>query len=266
MTLDDGTAPEHLGDVLSALVDGELSTPERDLAERHLASCPACRAELALTARSRELVARLSPLDPPAELLAAMLAGESRRPRALMWFGAAAAIVGLSVLAASPAQHRVTAQQARTVAFTTIPVATGAARPAVRTSGLVAPFLAPSQLAGGYGLVSVLRRNGTLQVLYSDGVHALLVFEEGGVLDKGGLRSAGQTVALGSVRGVSYSWPGGHVLTWQSGAATYTVVGDGSADDVLAAARSLPPARQLAVTQRVRLTSRRMLEELTGGR
>ncbi len=35
----------HLGDRLSALVDGELSAAERDRAHAHLAGCAACRAE-----------------------------------------------------------------------------------------------------------------------------------------------------------------------------------------------------------------------------
>jgi anti-sigma factor RsiW len=37
----------HLGDLLSALVDGELGGAELDRASAHLAACPACRAEAA---------------------------------------------------------------------------------------------------------------------------------------------------------------------------------------------------------------------------
>jgi anti-sigma factor RsiW len=37
----------HLGDRLSALIDGELNGAERDRATAHLASCEACRAEAA---------------------------------------------------------------------------------------------------------------------------------------------------------------------------------------------------------------------------
>jgi anti-sigma factor RsiW len=37
----------HLGDLLSALVDGELSGAERDRAYAHLAGCTQCRAEAA---------------------------------------------------------------------------------------------------------------------------------------------------------------------------------------------------------------------------
>lgn len=46
----------HLGDTLSALVDGELSGTELDRANAHLAACPACQAEAgALRALKDEL-------------------------------------------------------------------------------------------------------------------------------------------------------------------------------------------------------------------
>jgi anti-sigma factor RsiW len=51
----------HLGDRLSALVDGELNGAERDRAHAHLASCEQCRAEAAelriLKRKLRELMA-----------------------------------------------------------------------------------------------------------------------------------------------------------------------------------------------------------------
>jgi anti-sigma factor RsiW len=52
----------HLGDRLSALVDGELSGAERDRAYAHLAGCAQCRAEAAqlraLKQKLRSLVER----------------------------------------------------------------------------------------------------------------------------------------------------------------------------------------------------------------
>ena len=46
----------HLGDLLSALVDGELDGAERDRAHAHLAGCERCRAEAAeLRALKRKL-------------------------------------------------------------------------------------------------------------------------------------------------------------------------------------------------------------------
>jgi anti-sigma factor RsiW len=56
----------HLGDRLSALIDGELDGAERDRAHAHLASCEQCRAEAAeLRALKQKL--RALAADAPAE-------------------------------------------------------------------------------------------------------------------------------------------------------------------------------------------------------
>jgi negative regulator of sigma E activity len=163
----------------------------------------------------------------------------------------------------------------RVVEFTSIhigPVAQEATLPIhrddlpqrMRPSALTAPFIAPLRLAAGYVLVGVQRRSGIVQVLYSDGLHSLSVFEQGGALDVGRLPRSGEVVAVAARPGLRYGWPGGQLITWQSGHAIYTVVGDGPAADVLAAATSVPPARRLSVVQRIRYTCRRLLVELAG--
>ena len=50
----------HLGDRLSALIDGELDGAERDRAYAHLASCEPCRTE---AAELRALKKKLSTLS-----------------------------------------------------------------------------------------------------------------------------------------------------------------------------------------------------------
>jgi hypothetical protein len=165
-------------------------------------------------------------------------------------------------------------QPVRIVAFTAIAIGPGSGertpaghdnRPqSMRPAGLAAPFRAPAQLAAGYLRVGVLRRNGVVQVVYNDGLHSLSVFEQGGALDDGHLPPSGEAVSVGKQQGIRYNWSGGQVITWQTGSATYTAVGDGPAGEVLAAAGSVPPARPLSARQWIRLTCRRMLEELTG--
>jgi anti-sigma factor RsiW len=54
----------HLGEDLTALLDGALDGPRRAEAEAHLAGCPACRAE---RDRLAGALARLAALPPPAE-------------------------------------------------------------------------------------------------------------------------------------------------------------------------------------------------------
>ena len=59
----------HLGDRLSALIDGELDGAERDRAHAHLAGCDQCRTE---AAELRALKRKLSTLLPGAPAEAAM--------------------------------------------------------------------------------------------------------------------------------------------------------------------------------------------------
>ena len=58
-------APGHLGDALSALLDGELPAVHADAARSHLATCPDCAAELGAVGQARAWVRTLPAVDPP---------------------------------------------------------------------------------------------------------------------------------------------------------------------------------------------------------
>jgi hypothetical protein len=58
-------ADTHLGDELSALLDGELTADERATVEAHLAGCDACMVELEATRVVRDRLRRAPPVDPP---------------------------------------------------------------------------------------------------------------------------------------------------------------------------------------------------------
>ena len=60
----------HLGDLTSALVDGQLSPDEEAAALGHLVSCPACAADLQAISTVRALVRSLGPVEPPRPLVA----------------------------------------------------------------------------------------------------------------------------------------------------------------------------------------------------
>ena len=88
----------HLGDDLSALLDGELTGRLADEARAHLARCPACSAELAAVGEARSWVRALPPVEPPADFYERLRAGPAAavaplRPRR----------VGIAVVAASAA-------------------------------------------------------------------------------------------------------------------------------------------------------------------
>lgn len=55
----------HLGDRLSALLDGELPPGEQEGARAHLAGCARCAEELAMVGLSRSWVRGLPQVDPP---------------------------------------------------------------------------------------------------------------------------------------------------------------------------------------------------------
>jgi anti-sigma factor RsiW len=64
----------HLGDALSALLDGELADEEAARARPHLDACPACAAELAAVSQARSWLRALPSVEPPAGFLAGLLA------------------------------------------------------------------------------------------------------------------------------------------------------------------------------------------------
>jgi hypothetical protein len=73
---------------LSAYLDGELTPPQRELVEAHLASCPQCQQALAELKALTAGTAALPKLEPAAEFLAEVRRKISRGddPEALTWF------------------------------------------------------------------------------------------------------------------------------------------------------------------------------------
>lgn len=58
-------AEDHLGDVLSGLLDGELTADEEAAALAHVSRCRVCAAELEATRGVRLTVRALPPVEPP---------------------------------------------------------------------------------------------------------------------------------------------------------------------------------------------------------
>lgn len=84
----------HLDDLLSAWLDGELDSKARREAARHLAICSACRDELAAVEAARTAIRGLPVLDG----VPLATRGRSRiRPRRLAWAAAATAAAVLAV-------------------------------------------------------------------------------------------------------------------------------------------------------------------------
>ena len=93
----------HLGDQLSAFVDGELNGGERDRASAHLARCEQCRAEAAAL---RDLKRQLRSLAADAPPLAAAQADVMRRLMAMTGLGTEPAPRRLRVLSRPASRAR----------------------------------------------------------------------------------------------------------------------------------------------------------------
>jgi hypothetical protein len=133
----------------------------------------------------------------------------------------------------------------------------------VAAASLPSAGLAPGQLADGYQRVGVYKREGMVQVLYSDGLYDLSVFEQRGTLDRRDLGTSGGPVQVGQADGWRYAWPGGQVVLWQAGGTVFTVVSDAPLDQVLGAARALPAqARKPSLMERFRSVARTLIQPL----
>lgn len=87
----------HLGDLISAQLDGELEPEEAAGVTAHLDECPECRHEMEAVASGRALVRELPPLTPPEP--ARMPAGRGRRVVAVAASAAAVALAGALLVA-----------------------------------------------------------------------------------------------------------------------------------------------------------------------
>ena len=86
----------HVGDLLSALIDGQLDADQRELVERHLDECPDCGTELRSTTAARREVRGLPMLEVPPgtfDLAADVVPIRKRRRRPLVAAAAVATLV-----------------------------------------------------------------------------------------------------------------------------------------------------------------------------
>jgi anti-sigma factor RsiW len=111
--------PDHLGDLLSGLLDGELSPGADAGARRHLEACHDCALELESVRRVRAWVRGLPPVEPPFGFYERLLGDEQRGLGTARWpwssprvgvaaFAASAAAAVVLLGLASPSEPPVT--------------------------------------------------------------------------------------------------------------------------------------------------------------
>lgn len=89
---------DHLGEQLSAYLDGELVTLEMPVVSAHLAACSECRRELGALDRSRTAVRALPGLEPPAFLEVHRTATRDRKHRLTTAVGLAAGVAAVTLV------------------------------------------------------------------------------------------------------------------------------------------------------------------------
>jgi hypothetical protein len=109
----------------------------------------------------------------------------------------------------------------------------------VATAQLRGAYSAPVGLGAGYRRTGAFRQGDVIQVVYSDGIYDLSVFEQRGRLGSQAAPRGGRPVRIAGAKGWHYTWPGGQVVLWQAGRTVYTVVADAPYDDVLGAIRTV---------------------------
>jgi len=121
------------------------------------------------------------------------------------------------------------------------------------------PYSAPVVLGDGYRRTGVFRKGGVVQVVYSDGIYDMSVFEQRGRLGSKAAPRGGRPVRVGGSKGWQYTWPGGQVVLWQAGRTVYTVVADAPYDDVLGAIRTVRGSSGPSVAYRFRQACRSLV-------
>jgi hypothetical protein len=104
-----------------------------------------------------------------------------------------------------------------------------------------------------------------VQLVYSDGLYDLSLFEQQGGLDSADLPDAKRPTRLAGHQAWAFSWPGGEGIVWTAGRTVYTLVGDVPPDELTTVAASVPVHRSTSVAHRLRQACRSLVESFTGG-
>jgi hypothetical protein len=264
------TSANHLDDLISAYVDGQLSAAERAVVDTHLASCPGCRAELAATEQAKAWVTQLPPVEPPFGFYERMLhdgtVPSGRRPRWVMrlgavslaatasvWFG----IVGFGSLDA----NRPGGMPPLGSLFNLHAEAKPAPEPVdhTPTESQAAAFGLPRELTGDYELTELSEHDRSEVAVYQAGDNVISVILTPGVVNVDRL-PPGTFIAVADGHQVFVvPWLGQTLLVAQRGDSVVTIMGP----EPLAPAMTEqvdPPKPGRSLTDRVETAGRGLLQ------
>jgi negative regulator of sigma E activity len=148
---------------------------------------------------------------------------------------------------------------------TTPPAPKQAVPHALSLSNVPASEREPNQLAAGYRRLGAYTQDNVVQLVYSDGLYDLSLFQEEGGLDASDLPAQRRTVRLSGHRAWAFSWPGGEGVVWTAGRTVYTLMGDVPTDELTTVAASVSVHRSTSVAHRLRQACRELVESFRGG-
>jgi anti-sigma factor RsiW len=240
------TSEQHLGDALSALLDGELSADDDAAARAHLDACPTCRAALADEAGVRAAVRALPPVDAPFGFYERVLRSGPDpvgKPKRRVRFGMAnlVATAAAWVLILAVGSFRAGGEGSVDPAVGHFVTAHASVLPGVGGGGQVKQghdsraYNVPDQLAGRYRFTGVADEGGLPQLVYSDGARTLSVFLRPGRLDVAALPQEAQPVLVNGTPAWDVPTLDGDVVFVQRPGMVVVIVGstpDEAASDV----------------------------------
>ncbi|GIU84262.1 MAG: hypothetical protein KatS3mg008_1037 [Acidimicrobiales bacterium] len=256
----EGDGP-HLEWRISALLDGELTTREENLARAHLARCDRCQQEFAEVAVARAALRELGEVEPP-EGFYDRIEARLRRPRLGAWvlltvgFGLLVAVC--MALALPTPSVRVDVGEVVEVHEDWSARVSGVAEAGQRDA---ARRMLPGTLAGRR--ISALGRwSSAWYGRYGGEPEALSLLAWRGSLR----RPDGEVWARAETRGVSVfvaDGPSGEpVYVAQRGGTVYALVGEADRDEAVRGLASLPESEQIGWTERIELNLRSLLRRL----
>lgn len=241
---------DHLGDRVSAWIDGELVGDELELTASHLDECDHCRSVVDAERSVREWIRLLPPEEPPPGFLDMLVASgprDRRSDRRRVRFGVAnlvaSAAVWVLVLGVGQLSHNATVTP-RVGNFVTTHQANVLS---TNNFGTVDRQMQSTRsdlpaATSRFDLVAYRAESSMTQAVYSDGIDAVSVFRQVGALDWDAVGD-GRSVAVGDSRGVVIDRGDVEVLLFERGDYAYAVVAppsSGVIDEIAVAMPSSP--------------------------
>lgn len=220
--------PDDLGVLLSAYLDGELSTAERSRVDAALVGDTKLREELDGLALVRDLVRNLPLLEMPDrqadELMARTPLGPLARPRRR----ARSRAVALSALASVAFWGMVATSGGATAVVPDLAGVVGAhasavAKPSAAEADPSIMFTAPDNV-DRFELVYAGRRGKVAHAMYTDGLTEISVFEQVGRIDWSAVPNAGERFEVRDANAWTGQVDGQEVMLIERGGMVYTLV------------------------------------------